>query len=147
MKKLLIVVDLGHFKVYRVTKNPDESPKIELSKSYDTLEAHGALREKLSDEAGRFGLIGGKNGLKGYGEAHNIKLEVRKKLIRQIASDINGIVKKYRGEEWCLAAGKGINKQILQGLDSSVKAKLHKNIVSDLTKKHKSDLLGFFKIA
>jgi hypothetical protein len=141
MKKMLIVVDLGHFKAYRVSKSPVESAKIELSKSFDTLEAHGRLREKLSDEAGRFGLKGGKGGIMGYGEAHNMELEIRKKLIRQISEEINNLIRKERCNEWYLAAGKSINRQILENLDAAVMGKLVKNIVSDLTKKHKTELL------
>jgi hypothetical protein len=146
MNKILVVVDLGHFKAYRVSKSHAESPKIELLKSFDTIEAHGRLREKLSDEAGRFGLSGGKGGIMGYGEAHNMELEIRKKLIRQISEEINTLIRKERCSEWCLAAGKSINRQILENLDASVMGKLAKNIVSDLTKKHKTELLNYFKI-
>lgn len=146
MKKMLIVVDLGHFKAYQVSKSPAESPKIELVKGFDTIEAHGRLREKLSDEAGRFGLSGGKKGIMGYGEPHNIGLEIRKKLIKQISDEINALILRERCSEWHLAAGKSINRQILDNLSSSVLQKLEKNLVSDLTKKHKSELLACFNI-
>jgi hypothetical protein len=146
MNTLIIVVDLGHFKVYRVSKDSFESPRIELLKSYDTIEAHGKLSEKLSDGAGRFGLLGGKTGVKGYGEAHNIKLEAKKKLIKNIADDINTLIKKKKCNEWYLAAGKSLNNQILGNLDPSVRAKIKMNIISDLTKKHKTALLSCFKI-
>jgi len=146
MNTLIIVVDLGHFKVYRVSKKILESPRIDNLKSYDNIEAHTRLGEKLSDDAGRFGLIGGKKGVKGYGEPHNMKLEAKKKLLKNIADDINTLIMKNKCDEWCLAAGKSINKQILDNLDQSVRAKLKMNIKSDLTKKHKTDLLSCFKI-
>ena len=146
MNTLIIVVDLGHFKVYRVSKKILESPRIDNLKSYDNIEAHTRLGEKLSDDAGRFGLIGGKKGVKGYGEPHNMKLEAKKKQIKNITDDINILIKKKKCNEWYLAAGKSINKQILDNLDQSVRAKLKKNIISDLTKKHKTDLLSLFKI-
>ena len=146
MNTLIIVVDLGHFKVYRISKNILESPKITNVKDYDNIEAHTRFGEKLSDDAGRFGLIGGKKGVKGYGEPHNMKLEAKKKQIKNITDDINILIKKNKCIEWYLAAGKSINKQILDNLDQSVRAKLKKNIISDLTKKHKTDLLSLFKI-
>ena len=146
MNKLIIVVDLGHFKAYRVSKNILESPRIENLKSYDSIEAHGRMGEKLSDNAGSFGLLGGKKGVKGYGEPHNIKLEAKKKLIKNIVGDINSLIKKKKCNEWYLAAGKSLNKQIVDNLDPSVRTKLKKNILSDLTKKHKSELLTCFKI-
>lgn len=145
MKKIIIVADLGHFKVYEVSKNPLESPRIELKKSYDIIKAHGRLGEKLSDEAGRFGIKGGKEGIKGYGEPHNIELENRKKLIKQISSDINDLIKKAEPSGWYLAASKSINNQILKNLEPSVREKLLKNVMADLTKKHKSGILDYFK--
>ena len=146
MNRLIVVVDLGHFKVYSVSKKILESPKIEHVKSYDNLEAHSRFGEKLSDDAGRFGLSGGKKGVVGYGEPHNIKLEAKKKQIRHIADEINNLIRKKKCDEWYFAAGKSINKQIMDSLDSSVVEKLKKNVVSDLTKKHKTELLTFFKI-
>ena len=146
MSKLIFVVDLGHFKVYSVSKKILESYRIESIKSYDNIQGHSRLGEKLSDDAGRFGLIGGKKGVKGYGEPHNIKLEAKKKQIKLIADDITSVIKKNKCNEWYLAAGKGINKQVIKNLDPSVMAKLKKNIVSDLTKKHKTDILSSFKI-
>jgi hypothetical protein len=43
-----------------VSKNPLESPKIELLKSYDAVAGHGKFGDKLTDDAGRFGFNGGK---------------------------------------------------------------------------------------
>jgi len=146
MEKVIIAVDLGHFKAYKVTKNDLESPRIQLIESYDSIEAHGKLSDKLSDKAGRDGMKGGKNGAaKGYGEPHNMELEMEKKAIRLIAKDINTIIKKEGSPKWYLAASKMINSQILDNLETSVKAKLDKNITSDLTKTDKSDIMKYFK--
>ncbi|GAB4543599.1 MAG: hypothetical protein Fur0020_13140 [Thermodesulfovibrionia bacterium] len=145
MKKIIIVADLGHFKAYEVSRNPLESPRIELKKSYDIVDVHGKMGEKLSDEAGRFAMKGGKKGIKGYGEPHNIELENKKKLIKQIASDINGFIKDEKPSGWYLAASKAINNQILKNLEPSVKGLLEKNIMADLTKKHKTEILECFK--
>ena len=146
MNKIIIAVDLGHFKAYKVTKKELESPKIQLIESYDSLENHGKLSDKLSDKAGRDGMKGGKNGAaKGYGEPHNMELEMEKKAIRLIAKDINTIIKKEGSPKWYLAASKMINSQILDNLETSVKAKLDKNITSDLTKTDKSDIMKYFK--
>ena len=79
MDKVIIAVDLGHFKAYRVTRKEHESPRIQLIESYDSIEAHGKLSDLLSDSAGRFGVGGGKNGAaKGYGEPHHIETEMEK---------------------------------------------------------------------
>jgi hypothetical protein len=146
MEKIIVVVDLGHFKAYKVTKEPLESTRTKLIKSYDAIDAHGKLSEKLSDNAGRFGIGKGKNGAaKGYGEPHNLHLEIEKKLIKTIAQDINELIKKEKLPQWYLAAVRKINKQVVELLNAAVRAKLEKNITADLTKTHKSEILGFFK--
>ena len=145
MDKVIIAVDLGHFKAYKVTKQEHESPKIQLIESYDSLEAHGKLSDKLSDTSGRFAMGGGKNGAaKGYGEPHNLKLEMEKKAAKLISNDINAIIRKEGLPKWYLAASKMINSQILDNLDAGVKAKLDKNIMSNLTNIEKSDIIKHF---
>jgi hypothetical protein len=146
MTKIIIVVDLGHFKAYRVTKNQLESVKTSLIESYDTIEGHGKLSDKLSDSAGRFGVGGGKDGsAKGYGEPHNLQTEIEKKLVKMISKDINRLIKKEKYPTWYLAAVKRINRHIVERLEPDIKAKLDKNITSDLTKISKSDILKHFK--
>ncbi|MBI5640981.1 MAG: host attachment protein [Nitrospirae bacterium] len=146
MKKIIITVDLGHFKAYRVTKNPMESARAELIESYDSIEAHGKLSEKFSDANGRFGLSGGKNGSPtGNGEPHNTGLEMEKRHLKLISKDINTIILKEDCEKWHLAASKKINGKIVENLAPAVKARLDKNITSDLTKVGKAELLGYFE--
>jgi hypothetical protein len=145
MSTIIITVDLGHFKAYRVTTYPVASPKIELIANYDSIAGHGKLGEKLSDIAGRFVGGGGKGEVaKGYGEPHNLESDIRKKLVKLIALDTNALIKKEDCESWYLAAGEKINKEIIQRLDPAVKAKLDKNISSNLTKTPKSELLSHF---
>ncbi len=146
MDKVIIAVDLGHFRAYRLSKRELESPKIELIESYDSVEAHGKLSDKLSDSAGRFATGGGKNGsAKGYGEPHNIELEMEKKAAKLIANDINTIIRKEELPKWFLAAGRKINGQILDNLETEVKARLDRNIMSNLTKTDKSEILKHFE--
>jgi hypothetical protein len=146
MSKVIIAVDLGHFKAYRVTKEPlAKSSRAELIESYDSIGARVKLSDKLSDAAGRFRMSGGKNGkAAGYGEAHNLETEEEKRLVKQIAEDINELVSKEKCEGWSLAAGKNINSQIIENLSPGARAKLEKNLHCNLTKAGKSELLECF---
>jgi hypothetical protein len=145
MDKIIIIADLGHFKAYKVTKEPMESPRVTLIESYDSIEGHGKLGDKLSDTAGRFGGRGGeKEAARGHGERHNIELETEKKLIKMIAKDIDALIVSEKCEKWHLAAGEKINRQIIENLKQVVKAKLGKNITADLTKTDKSEILSHF---
>ncbi len=149
MDKLIIAVDLGHFRAFRVKEEPLGRGKIDLIESYDSLEAHGKLLEKITDQAGRFRLGGGKGGpskAKGYGEAHNIKLEADKRLTKLLAKDICALLSKENNyDKWYFAAPDEINSRILENLDSSLRGRLGKNVVANLTKFKKRDILKYFE--
>lgn len=151
MDKIIIAVDLGHFRAYRVKHEPLGKGKIELIESYDSLEAHGKLLDKLSDQAGRFKMSGKKNGatkVKGYGEPHNLKTEVEKKLTRLIARDIEALLSREGNyDRWLLAAPDGINSRIIESISADIKTKLDKNIYANLTNFKKLDILKHFEAA
>ena len=98
---IIITVDLGHFKAYRVTGNPFGSPAIELIESYDSLEGHRKIAEKFYDSAGRFAGRGGKGWVaKGYGQPHRLESAIKMKQIKMIAMNINALIKKEDCENW-----------------------------------------------
>ena len=145
-KTIVIAADLGHFKAYRITKDPmEKSPRIALIESYDSIEGHGKLGDKLSDAAGRFRRGGGQEkSAMGSGERHGITLEKEKRLIKMIAKDIETLIASEESEKWCLAAGDKINSRVVALLTPEVKAKLDKNITADLTKTDKAKILNHF---
>ncbi len=146
MTKVIAVVDLGHFKAFRVTKKPNESARVDLIESYDILDTHGKFKDKFTDAEGCFNRGEGEAGIAtGSGEPHNVGTEIEKKVIMRIANDISTLVVKEGCAKWYLAAGECINNQIVENLDPSVKAKLDKNIKADLTKTDKSKILGHFE--
>jgi hypothetical protein len=145
MSTIIITVDFGHFKAYRVTRDPLGRPIVDLIESYDSVEGHGKLGDKLSDIAGRFVGGGGRGEVaKGYGEPHHLESEIGKKLVKMIAMDINALIKKEDCENWFLAAGDKINKEIIENLEPKVKSKLAKNITVNLTKTPKSEICSHF---
>jgi hypothetical protein len=146
MKRIIITVDLGHFKAYKISKTPMNRYSATLIESYDSIDAHGKLGEKLSDQAGRFSRGEGQKGIaKGYGEPHNLKLDTEKKLITLIAKDINTLIAGEDCDRWNLAAPERINRQIIDKLHPEVKAKLDKTITADLTNTDKSEILSHFE--
>jgi len=145
MSTIIITVDLGHFKAYRVTGNPFGSSAIDLMESYDSLEGHGKRGERFYDSAGRFVGGGGKGEVaKGYGEPHHLESEIRMKRVRMIATDINALITNEDCDDWYLAASGSIGKEIIKKLEPKVKSKLHKSIAVDLTTIPKSEILGHF---
>ena len=149
MDKLIVAVDLGHFRAFRVREEPVGRGKIELVESYDSVEAHGKLLDKITDQAGRFRLSGGRNGMsnaKGYGEPHNLKIEMDKRLIKLIASDINTVLgREDNYDEWHFAAPDEINGRIIEAVDPKFMKSLGRNITANLTKAKKLDVLKRFE--
>jgi hypothetical protein len=149
MDKLIITVDLGHFKAFRVKEEPVGKGKIDLIESYDSMEAHGKLSDKITDQAGRFRLGGARDGITraaGYGEPHNIKSEADKRLTKLIAKDINSLLSRENNyDAWYFAAPDEINSRILENLDPAFKSRLGKNVTANLTKFKKLDILKYFK--
>ncbi len=151
MDKIMIVVDLGHFRAFRVKSEQFGKGKIELIESYDSLDAHGKLLDKITDQAGRFKFGGGRDGVqkaKGYGEPHNTKEETERKLIKSLAKDINSLLSREKDYDgWFFAAAEEIDSRILDGLSAGVKARMEKHLIANLTNFGKADILKHFEAA
>ena len=78
------------------------------------------------------------------GERHNIELESRKRLVRQLARRLNALAGAEEIDRCFLAASKEINHQLLEELDPPVRAKIQKNVPADLTKIEHTDILRHF---
>jgi hypothetical protein len=152
---LLVVADLGGFKAFKI--DPDHNgmpgasalkrpPRLEFIEEFKNPEAHGRLVDKVSDQSGRFprgtGLKAG--GAMSDGERHNIELESRKRLVRQLAQRVNALARSQDVERCFLAASKEINHQLVEELEPQVRLKIEKNIPADLTKVERAEILRYF---
>jgi hypothetical protein len=150
MKNTLVVVaDLGCLKAFRLENNQfNRSPRLELIEEFQNPEAHGKLVEKVTDLSGRFprgsGTANGAGGAMSDGERHNIELESRRRLVRQLAQRFNQLARNQEFERCLLAASKEINRQFLEELEPQVRAKIEKNVPADLTKLEPAEILRHF---
>jgi hypothetical protein len=78
------------------------------------------------------------------GERHNIALEKRKRLVRQMAHRLNELARSPDVERCFLAASREINHQLLNELEPRVRAKITKNVPADLTKLDRPQILRHF---
>ncbi|HEB02051.1 MAG TPA: hypothetical protein ENI12_02345, partial [Nitrospirae bacterium] len=87
MKNIVITADLGHFKAYRITQDPEKltSPRIELIEAFDTIAGREKTHERYTDSPGVFRRKGGVSGAGGFGERHGIDTEKEKRLVRLAA--------------------------------------------------------------
>lgn len=143
---LLVVADLGGFKAFKLENNHlNRTPRLELLEQYNNHAAHRRLVEKVSDFSGRFPRGGTKAcGAMSDGERHNIGLESRKRLVRQLAHRLNLLARHADVERCFLAVSKEINHQLLEQLEPQVRAKIAKNVPADLTKLGRTDILRHF---
>src|SRR3989442_979323 len=145
-KQLLIVTDLGSFKAYTVDNSRlHRTARLELIEHFSPEQPHRKMADKLSDLAGRYRAQVGK-GSTSIGERHNIKLEERKRLIRQLAKRLNVLMGDGDVDSCYLAASKGIDQQILGALSPVADAKIKRNLPVDLIKTSKEQLLGDFAL-
>jgi len=145
---LLVVADLAGFKAFKIENNHHlhRTPRLEFVGQFENHQAHGRLVDKVSDLSGRFprgeGVKAG--GAMSDGERHNIELEARKRLIRQMAQHLNNLARNLSIDECFLAASREINNTLLEELEPTVRAKIAKNIPADLTKLGRSEILRRF---
>jgi hypothetical protein len=148
MKNTLVVVaDLGRLKAFRL-ENSDEtrSPRLELLEEFRNLAANGKLVDKVTDLSGRFTRGGARSAENAMsdGERHNMELEMRKRLVRQMAEHFNSLARGRDVERCFMAASREINNQLLDELEPRVRAKIEKIVPSDLTKVERAELMSYF---
>ena len=145
---LLVVADLAGFKAFKLENNHHlhRKPRLEFIEHFDNAQAHGRLVDKVSDLSGRFPRGTGvkATGAMSDGERHNIELEARKRLIRQMAQRLNTLARTLDIDTCFLAASREINHPLLQELEPMVRAKIAKNIRADLTKLERTQILRRF---
>ena len=83
---LIIVVDRGGLKAYRVKETPTRGASLQLVQAFDITDAHGRYDEKLTDQAGRFPVSDG-NGrhANAIAERNALETENDRRICKQLA--------------------------------------------------------------
>lgn len=139
--KLIIVADLQRYKLYTTKQDPLGREAVELLESVDSLDTHQRISQKVTD---RMGDYQSSRGSGSAGEEQNLELEDEKRRIKEIAKQISNSLHNQNGKNWCLAAPKAINNQIVEHLDPHLREKLVTNLHLDLTKIPDNKLLEHF---
>ena len=148
MKNIVVVVtDQGNFKAYKLEKTERNTPRLELIEEFLPINGHGKLLDKVSDQAGRYHNGAHSRWGTPWGEPHNIELEQRKRLIRQLSGELHNMLKDNRVDGCYFAASKDVHNHILDALPRQARAKILKDIPADLTKIGKSELLQRFGVS
>ena len=141
---IIIVADLGELKAFEVVEHEGtvrNEMKISHSLKLINNEAFISGRKKpgelMSDSSGKFGT--------GTLEDHNAKSERENRTIKDIAQDIDAIVKEIQPQQVFLAFPKEHNHELTDKLAQETKAVLVKNVAADLVKTTKEKLLSYFE--
>jgi hypothetical protein len=142
--KLIIVVDLGLVRAYRVDLTPQRTARLEQLEQMVLDEAHSRLKDRVSDLSGRQGTRTQNGSSAPKADDHNLKLEAKRRLIRQIASRITDIIQQHSRNGCWLAAPKEINLQILHELPPATRERIQKTVPCNFTKLSPAEVLEHF---
>jgi protein required for attachment to host cells len=151
---MVIVADLGELKAFNVEKHEGIvenemkiSYSLEMLNDISYIDAHQRVQEIVSDSAGRLGTSETPNAGKwgsSTGEPHNLQTERRRRSLKDVANDINMIVKNEKPRQLLLAFPQELNGQLMDALTQETKSVLAKNVASDLVNIHTSEILSHF---
>lgn len=151
---MVIVADLGELKAFNVKRSEGMvgnelkvSHSLEMLNDISYIDAHKKVQDIVSDSAGRLGSSvaphAGKAG-SSIGENHNLQTERKRRSLKDVAHDINEIVKNEKPNQLLLAFPQELNAQLVDALTQETKNVLVKNVASDLIKTHTADILSHF---
>ena len=145
---MVIVADLGNFRAFEWDGNEFHStPRLELIDDFETVEARGIRGNTLTVHERRSAKNGGNEKISATGsdgEQHNMELEKRRRLIRQMADRVTDLLRPKHVERCFLAAPSEINHQIVDHVGSDVRWKIEKNLPLNLTRLDKAQLIDHF---
>ena len=137
-KTIAVIADLGNFHVYEWHNDPFQStPRLELINAYEATDARGKrantlqIMEKRSAQHGNNPRV---SATASDGEQHNMELEKRKRLIREMACRIADFLKEDEVERCFLAVPSEINHQLVESIAPDLRCKIEKNVARDLTR-------------
>jgi hypothetical protein len=142
--RLLIVTDLGLLQAYRLELREESSPRITLMERFVFEPAHLHMTERITDSAGRRARPAGKMGGGTMADTHNLKLETRRRLVRQIAQTIDDLANAHGPDGFWLAAQREILRPVLELLSHRARNRIEKKVPRDLTKLRPKEVLAYF---
>lgn len=151
MSKLIVITDLGTFKAFKLEKDAfSSSPRLEVVDAWETVFGDDRISRRLSDQAGQFGK--GSKGFAGIndmanGERHNIELENRRRSVKEISQKFSELLANGEFDGCYFAAAEEINKTIVDQLTPAAKAKIEKNVRSNLVNADREQILSQFAAA
>jgi hypothetical protein len=144
---LVIVVDRGSLKAYRVNETPTRGPSLQLVQAFNLTDAHGRLIDKVTDQAGRFpvGDAGSGRHMNAIAERTQMEVETDRRIHKQLAERIVEIVKSDGVAGWSFAAPAPCYKAIIDLLPADIRDRIVEHVKSDLVNTEPAKLSAHFR--
>lgn len=145
--KLIIVTDLGLLKAYRLEATRLGTPRLVLLEEVVLEDAHHRLVDQVTDLSGRRVSPTARQWGTPLADDHNLKREIKRRLIRTIAGHLRRLVKAHPELTCCVAAPREIHHLVLDALPQSVRARIETSLARDLVKATRKELVELFTAA
>jgi hypothetical protein len=145
--KLLIVTDLGLFKAYRLETTSRGTPRLTELATIRLEEAHRRIVDAVRDMAGQRSKPTQKQWGAPMTDDHNLRLEIKRRLVKKIAGHIRHVAQSADGEPIWLVAHKEINRPILNELPAGVRRRVENTVPRDLVKAGKRELIETLNVS
>lgn len=117
--ELIITANLGRMRAFRVKPSADPARANRVVEEIDTPPLHLAphsIGDISSDQAGRFNADGGPG--MSHGEPHGLEQEEERRLISQLAENIDTLVSEEKPQRWGLALPRAINARVVSNMST-----------------------------
>jgi hypothetical protein len=144
---LVLVADRGSLKAYKVNQTPTRGPSLQLTQAFNITDAHGRYDDKLTDEAGRFPISDGSASRHANSIAERTALETEtdRRICKQLAEQIEEVVKREGREGWSFAAPASIHAAVVELLVPETRDRIVEHVKSDLVKIEPAKLPKYFR--
>jgi hypothetical protein len=144
---LILVADRGSLKAYKVNQTPTRGATLQLTQAFDLTDAHGRYNDKLTDEAGRFPVSDGAMARHANSIAERTALETEtdRRICKQLAEQIEELVRREGRDGWSFAAPAPIHAAIVDLLSSETRDRIVEHVKSDLVKIESAKLPKYFR--
>jgi hypothetical protein len=146
-RTLLVVMDLGRFKAYRMEESPRfRRPRLKLLEQWSTPVTR-RISDQVTDKAGQFAKgslsFAAVNDM-ADGERHNLDLERRRRALKQMTARVGELLQQETLEACYLVTSRMINKTVLNTLADRVHQRIQKNVTADLTRLKPFQIIQYF---
>jgi protein required for attachment to host cells len=144
---LILVADRGSLKAYKVNQTPTRGASLQLTQAFNITDAHGRYDDKLTDEAGRFPVSDGSTARHANSIAERTALETEtdRRICKQLAEQIEEVVKREGRDGWSFAAPASIHAAVVDLLAPQIRERIVEHVKSDLVKIEPAKLSKYFR--